>query len=119
MCVIFAGDNLGYVKVAVHAYTYLLAKSADEFCSYSPGFFSRELVSGADSVVGLSADESAGQQLGQVVNDEGGSRCPANSPSQHEPGRRLLQAGIEITFAGGMNAVRFAPTSCKFQLIRI
>eukprot|EP00775_Hariotina_reticulata_P007806 gene7806-8003_t len=45
------GDNLGYVKVAVHAYTYMLAKSADEFSSYSPSFFARELVSGADSVV--------------------------------------------------------------------
>lgn len=45
------GDNLGYVKVAVHAYIYLLARSTDEVSSYSPGFFAREVVSGADAVV--------------------------------------------------------------------
>ncbi|WIA31642.1 hypothetical protein OEZ86_002522 [Tetradesmus obliquus] len=47
------GDNLGYVKVAVHAYIYLLARSKDEVSSYSPGFFAREVVSGADAVVPL------------------------------------------------------------------
>jgi hypothetical protein len=45
------GDNLGYVKVAVHAYIYLLARSTDEVSSYSPGFFAREVVSGPDAVV--------------------------------------------------------------------
>uniref|UniRef100_A0A383VUE4 Uncharacterized protein n=1 Tax=Tetradesmus obliquus TaxID=3088 RepID=A0A383VUE4_TETOB len=47
------GDNLGYVKVAVHAYIYLLARSTDEVSSYSPGFFAREVVSGPDAVVPL------------------------------------------------------------------
>lgn len=45
------GDNLGYVKVAVHAYVYMLARSTDEISSYSPSFFAREVVSGPDAVV--------------------------------------------------------------------
>lgn len=45
------GDNLGYVKVAVHTYAYLLAKSADEVSSYSFSFFASELVSGNDALV--------------------------------------------------------------------
>jgi hypothetical protein len=45
------GNNLGYVKVAVHAYTYLLARSADEISSYGPDFFSKELLAGQDAVV--------------------------------------------------------------------
>jgi hypothetical protein len=56
------GDNLGYVKVAVHAYIYLLAKSTDEVSSYSPGFFAREVVSGPDAVV-----SAAVQLLGMKV----------------------------------------------------
>lgn len=52
----------------MHAYTYMLAKSADEFSSYSPSFFARELVSGADSVVSWTADGSAAAaHFGQVV----------------------------------------------------
>lgn len=45
------GDNLGYVKAAVHAYIYMLARSKDDISSYSPSFFAREVVSGPDAVV--------------------------------------------------------------------
>jgi hypothetical protein len=47
------GDNLGHVKVAVHTYAYLLAKSADESSSYGPTFFLKELLTGPDAVVSL------------------------------------------------------------------
>lgn len=45
------GDNLGHVKVAVHTYAYLLAKTADETSSYGPTFFLKELLTGPDAVV--------------------------------------------------------------------
>lgn len=45
------GDNLGYVKVAVYTYIYLLAHAVDDTSSYSPSFFAREIVSGPDAVV--------------------------------------------------------------------
>lgn len=45
------GDNLGHVKVAVYAWIYMLAMSADEDSSYSPSFFASEIVSGPDAVV--------------------------------------------------------------------
>eukprot|EP00882_Tetradesmus_deserticola_P017268 GHRQ01018492.1.p1 GENE.GHRQ01018492.1~~GHRQ01018492.1.p1 ORF type:complete len:155 (+),score=43.71 GHRQ01018492.1:513-977(+) len=45
------GANLGHVKVAVHAYIYMLARSTDDVSSYSPGFFAQEVVLGPDSVV--------------------------------------------------------------------
>lgn len=45
------GDNLGHVKVAVHTYAYLLAKSAEESSSYGPTFFLKELLTGPDAVV--------------------------------------------------------------------
>lgn len=48
------GNNLGFVKVAVHAYVYMLVKSSDETSSYSPSFFAREVVSGSDAVVSFS-----------------------------------------------------------------
>jgi len=47
------GDNLGHVKVAVYALTYMLAMSADDESSYSPSFFAPEVVSGRDAVVPL------------------------------------------------------------------
>jgi hypothetical protein len=48
------GDNLGDVRVAVHAYIYLLAKSVDDDSSYNANFFATELVSGPDAVVSKS-----------------------------------------------------------------
>lgn len=45
------GDNLGEVKVAVYAYIYMLAKSAEEDSSYSPSFFSKELLPDSNAVV--------------------------------------------------------------------
>ena len=45
------GDNLGDVRVAVHAYIYLLAQSVDDESSYNANFFATELVSGPDAVV--------------------------------------------------------------------
>jgi hypothetical protein len=45
------GDNLGHVKIAVHTYAYLLARSADESSSYGPSFFLKELLMGQDAVV--------------------------------------------------------------------
>jgi hypothetical protein len=58
------GDNLGYVKVAVHAYIYLLARSTDEVSSYSPGFFAREVVSGPDAVVSDAHSAADTEKLG-------------------------------------------------------
>jgi hypothetical protein len=45
------GNNLGYVKVAVHTYAYLLTRSADDTSSYGPSFFAKELLAGQDAVV--------------------------------------------------------------------
>lgn len=45
------GNNLGYVKVAVHTYAYLLACSAGAQSSYGPSFFYTELLAGQDAVV--------------------------------------------------------------------
>lgn len=58
------GDNLGHVKVAVHAYIYMLAKSIDEVSSYSPGFFAREVVSGPDAVVSVASAAACYGQFG-------------------------------------------------------
>lgn len=54
------GDNLGHVKVAVHTYAYLLAKSADESSSYGPTFFLKELLTGPDAVVRLTCQHGVG-----------------------------------------------------------
>ncbi|KAI8464448.1 MAG: hypothetical protein J3K34DRAFT_526188 [Monoraphidium minutum] len=48
------GDGaLGRVKVAAYALIYMLAMSADEASSYTPGFFAKELLTGPDAVVPL------------------------------------------------------------------
>lgn len=44
-------DNLGHVKVAVHALAYLIAMCGAEDSSYTPSFFASEVVSGRDAVV--------------------------------------------------------------------
>lgn len=53
------GDNLGHVKIAVHTYAYLLARSADESSSYGPSFFLKELLMGQDAVVRRARSEHA------------------------------------------------------------
>lgn len=53
------GNNLGHVKVAVHAYVYMLARTTDDVSSYSPSFFAAELATGPDAVVRLLKIHSA------------------------------------------------------------
>lgn len=43
--------QLGYVKVAVHAYITLLDKSTDEDSTYTFNYFSKELINQPDTVV--------------------------------------------------------------------
>ena len=48
-------QKYGNIKIAVSAYTLLLAKSTDEDSSYSFNYFSKELIHQPDTVVSGSA----------------------------------------------------------------
>jgi hypothetical protein len=43
--------KLGYVKIAVSTYTFLLKRSADEDARYSPSYFTKELIEQPDALV--------------------------------------------------------------------
>jgi hypothetical protein len=69
------GNNLGYVKVAVHTYAYLLTRSADDTSSYGPSFFAKELLAGQDAVVRVCVCVGGGACLVRASDDDAAEGC--------------------------------------------